>query len=68
MRVLLADDQAKVHSALRLLLGEQPGWRIVGEVVNARALATALRAACPDVVLLDWGLPRLTRAGGISAL
>lgn len=32
MRVLLADDQAKVRSALRLLLEQEPGLRVVGGV------------------------------------
>lgn len=34
MRVLLADDQPKVCSALRLLLGQQPGIEVVGETAG----------------------------------
>lgn len=59
MRVLLADDQAKVRSALRLLLGQQPGLEILGEAIDTTGLLDWVKAACPDIVLLDWELPGL---------
>jgi len=59
MHVLLADDQAKVRSALRLVLEQQPGVSILGEAVDATGLLDWVRAVCPDVVLLDWELPGL---------
>lgn len=59
MRVLLADDQAKVRSALRLLLEQEPDLNVLGEAVDAQGLLDWVRAACPDVVLLDWELPGL---------
>jgi len=57
MRVLLADDQAKVRSALRLLLDHEPGIRILGEAVDATGLLDWVTATRPDLVLLDWELP-----------
>jgi len=59
MGVLLADDQSKVRSALRLLLEQQPGVSILGEAVDATSLVDWVKAACPDLVLLDWELPGL---------
>ena len=59
MHVLLADDQSKVRSALRLLLEQQPGVSILGEAVDVTGLLDWVKAACPDVVLLDWELPGL---------
>jgi len=59
MRVLLADDQSKVRSALRLVLEQQPGVSILGEAVDVTGLLDWMKAACPDVVLLDWELPGL---------
>ena len=59
MRVLLADDQAKVRSALRLLLEHQPGLEILGEAVDTTGLLDWAKAAHPDLVLLDWELPGL---------
>jgi DNA-binding NarL/FixJ family response regulator len=57
IRVLLADAHTKVRSALRLVLEHQPGIQILGEAVDATGVADWLRAACPDVILLDWELP-----------
>ena len=65
MRVLLADDQAKVRSALWLLLEQEPGLRVVGEAVEAEELLTRTEMVHPDLVLLDWELPDL-RAGDPS--
>jgi len=69
MRVLLADDRPKTRFALRLLLERQPGIQVVGEAADAEELLVRAKAACPDVVLLDWELPNLAPDGGsLSAL
>ena len=68
MRVLLADDQSKVRSALRLVLEQQPGVSILGEAVDVTGLLDWVKAACPDVVLLDWELPGLGVARLLPAL
>mgnify|MGYP006299072259 CR=1 FL=1 len=60
MDVLLADDQAKVRSALRLLLQHQSDVDVMGEAVDSTGLLDWLKAASPDVVLLDWELPGFT--------
>ena len=62
MQVVLADDQAKVRSALRLLLEHQPDVKILGEAVDTTGLLDWVKAACPDLVLLDWELPGLPAA------
>ena len=62
MRVLLADDQTKVRSALRLLLEQEPGLSVVGEADEAEGLLTQVQRTQPDVVLLDWELPGLRAA------
>jgi DNA-binding NarL/FixJ family response regulator len=59
MRVFLADDQAKVRAALRLLLEQEPGLSVVGEVTEAKDLLVQVQVTQPDVVLLDWELPGL---------
>jgi DNA-binding NarL/FixJ family response regulator len=59
MRVLLADDQAKVRSALRLVLQQQPDIEILGEAVDTTGLLDWVKAVEPDVILLDWELPGL---------
>jgi DNA-binding NarL/FixJ family response regulator len=57
MRVLLADDQAKVRSAMRLLLDHEGDIEVLGEAVDATGLQDWVRASTPDLVLLDWELP-----------
>jgi len=68
MRVLLADDQAKVRSALRLLLEHQPEVEVLGEAVDTTGLLDWVKATCPDLVLLDWELPGLPAAALLSLL
>src|SRR5499426_2913987 len=55
-RVLLADDHAIVRQGLRLLL-EHGGFEIVGEAGNGREAAQMAAASCPDVAILDYGMP-----------
>src|SRR5690606_41992357 len=57
MRVLLADAQAKVRSALRLLLEQEPDMEVAAEVSDGRALLAAAGATKVDIVLVDWFLP-----------
>lgn len=57
MQVLLADDQAKVRSALRLLLEHQPKIEILGEAVDATSLMGWVRAAHPDLVCSTGSCP-----------
>ena len=57
--VLLADDQPKVRSALRLLLEQQPDWNIVHEAGNVEEVLNHMEYYCPDVLLLDWELTGL---------
>ncbi len=56
-RILLADDHAVLRAGLRLLLGAEPGFEIVGEAPDGQtALAEAVRLT-PDVAVLDVNLP-----------
>lgn len=59
MRVLLADDQLNVRSALRLLLEQEMEFQVVGETADATGLLLAVAEKAPDLVLLDWELPGL---------
>lgn len=59
MRILLADDQGAVRSALRLLLEQRPEWRVAGEAADATGLLQAIDNREFDLLLLDWELPGL---------
>ena len=56
MRVLIADDQPSVRSALKLVL-EQQGIDVAGDVSNSRELLAWFKANQADLLLLDWELP-----------
>jgi CheY-like chemotaxis protein len=62
MKILLADDNPEVRSALRLLLEQEPVPGTVTEVADAHELVMQLRRDCPLVILLDWELPRLDKS------
>jgi DNA-binding NarL/FixJ family response regulator len=68
LRVILADDQQKVRSALKLVLEQTPESCVVGEVADAEALLTQAAVSCPDLVLLDWGLPGLVGGDLLASL
>jgi DNA-binding NarL/FixJ family response regulator len=59
MRVLLADDQPEVRSALRLLLEQEPGAFEIREAADVLQLKEQARSFAPDLILLDWELPGL---------
>ena len=56
MRVLLADDQDKVRSALRLVIDQEPDFNVVGEVADPDQLLDSINKYQPDILLLDWEL------------
>jgi DNA-binding NarL/FixJ family response regulator len=56
MRVLLADDQDKVRSALRLVINQEPNFDVIGEVREADQLLIKIEEYKPDLLLLDWEL------------
>jgi DNA-binding NarL/FixJ family response regulator len=56
MRVLLADDQDKVRSALRLVIDQEPDLEIIGEVTDPEQLLLKIEEWKPDLLLLDWDL------------
>lgn len=68
MRVLIADDQPSVRSALRLLVEQLPEATVVGDAADGAWLQVLLRTAQPDLLLLDWGLPKLAATSSLDTL
>ena len=62
-RVLLADDHTIVRQGLRLLL-QREGFEVVGEAVNGQEAVRLATESCPDVAVLDYGMPIMN---GVSA-
>jgi DNA-binding NarL/FixJ family response regulator len=59
VKVVLADDESRVRSALRLLLEQERDWEVCSEARQADELLICLAEGCCDIVLLDWELPGL---------
>ncbi|MFI6940728.1 response regulator [Streptomyces sp. NPDC050418] len=57
IRVVLADDERMVRTALRAILGAEPGLEVVGEAENGPEAVSVVRALRPDVVLMDVRMP-----------
>jgi DNA-binding NarL/FixJ family response regulator len=68
MRILLADRQPKVRFALRALLEQKPGIKIVGEAIDAEDLLAQVKATQPDLIMLDWRLRNLAAIDLMPAL
>ncbi|MFP5369576.1 MAG: response regulator [Actinomycetes bacterium] len=62
-RVFIVDDHATVRAGVRAELGDDVG--VVGEAADAPSAIEGIRAARPDVVLLDVHLPG---GGGLAVL
>ncbi|MBW7883630.1 MAG: response regulator transcription factor [Caldilineaceae bacterium] len=65
MRVLLADDEPLLRSAVRFLLEQESGIQIVAEVTDVAELLIGVAETRPDIVLLDWELPGLNNTGSV---
>ena len=54
LRILLAEGNPKVRSALRLLLEQEPGLQVAGEARDIQELLRLLLDGSFDIILLDW--------------
>jgi DNA-binding NarL/FixJ family response regulator len=57
IRVLLADDQALIRSAVRALIEGAEGLTVAGEAMNGAEAVEQARLLQPDVVLMDIRMP-----------
>jgi two-component system response regulator NreC len=64
IRILLADDHIIIRSGLRLLLEQQPDFKVVAEAGDGREAVELVSKQHPDVAVLDIGMPQLN---GIEA-
>ncbi|MEU9100906.1 response regulator transcription factor [Streptomyces sp. NPDC048361] len=57
IRVVLADDQALLRSAFRVLVDSEPDMEVVGEAADGAEVVTVVHETLPDVVLMDIRMP-----------
>ena len=68
IRILLADDQALVRSALAALLELEEDFDVVAQVGRGDEVVAAARDLHPDVALLDIEMPGLDGLAAAAAL
>jgi DNA-binding NarL/FixJ family response regulator len=56
-RILLADPNPILRSALALLLETRISAQIIGQVSSMESLLCEASATYPEVIILDWELP-----------
>jgi DNA-binding NarL/FixJ family response regulator len=67
IRILIADHQSAVRSAVRLLLEKGLELDVVGEAADSKELFAQLESLRPDIILLDWDLPGWSTASLFDA-
>lgn len=59
IRVVVADDQADIRSAFRLIVDSQPDMVVAGEAADGASALDVARRLGPDVMLMDIRMPRM---------
>jgi DNA-binding NarL/FixJ family response regulator len=68
IRIVVVDDHAVVRSGLQLLLSAEEDMEIVGAAGTVREAVFEVRAAKPDVLLLDVTMPEESGIDGLPKL
>jgi DNA-binding NarL/FixJ family response regulator len=58
-RILIADDHESVLRRVREMIESHPDWQVCGEAVDGREAITKAQELKPDLVILDFAMPRL---------
>lgn len=61
-RILLADDHTLFRQAMRMCLERYPDLEVVAEVADGDAVIAAAKQYAPDVICMDFRMPRLNGA------
>lgn len=59
-RILIADDHDAVRCGMRAVLEQHAGWNVVAEAADGKAAFETALEERPDVVIVDFFMPRMT--------
>ena len=57
VRILIADDNHLVRSAIREILEQHPGFKVCAEAANGQLAVQMFKECTPDCVILDFSMP-----------
>jgi two-component system nitrate/nitrite response regulator NarL len=60
IHLLIADDHTLFRETLKRVLDSEKGFLVVGEAGDSEETLKLVRLLQPDILLLDWNLPRLS--------
>jgi DNA-binding NarL/FixJ family response regulator len=60
IRIIVADDRPTVHRVLALVLNSHADFEVVGEAEDGMAVVEMAARLRPDVVVMDFDMPRQT--------
>ena len=64
IRIILVDDHKMIRDGLRALIEKHSNMQVVGEAPNGKVAVQIAKKCCPEVVVVDVGMPELN---GIEA-
>lgn len=59
-RIVIGDDHEHARQAMRLIIGKDPQFQIVGEATNGNEVIDLAASTCPDIILMDINMPKLS--------
>ncbi len=59
VRILVVDDSQLMRRCLRTLLEQQDSWKVCSEASNGREAIEKVQQAAPDVIVLDFQMPKM---------
>ncbi|RSS51744.1 DNA-binding response regulator [Streptomyces sp. WAC07061] len=68
LRVVVADDERMVRTALRVILDAEPDMEVVGEAATGAEAVALVRSLSPDVVLMDVRMPEIDGLGATAQI
>jgi DNA-binding NarL/FixJ family response regulator len=68
IRILLADESAKIRSALRLLLETRLDLELISEARDMQHVLAQVEDSHPACIILDWNLPGRPTRERVSVL
>jgi DNA-binding NarL/FixJ family response regulator len=68
LKVLVVDDHRSYAEALSLAISIEPGFESIGAVPDVESAIERVLLQRPDVVVIDWQLPRVDGVEGIRRI